>query len=127
MEDDDKVIYKEESFGIIGCCFDVFNNLGYGLREKSYQKALEEVLSQKNFKFRSQLCVPLKIGEKVIGRYYLDLLIDDKIAIELKVGNHFLRKDIEQLFSYLKSVNLQLGILVNFTSGGVEFKRILNL
>lgn len=123
----DSIIYKKECFEIIGCCFEVYNKFGYGLREKNYQCALEEVLSSKNIEFESQVYVPLKINDKLIGKYYLDLLIDKKIAIELKTGDHFLRRDIEQLFSYLKSESLQLGLLVNFTSKGVNYKRILNL
>lgn len=122
-----EVAYKEESYKIIGCCFEVFNTFGYGLRERNYQKALEKVLLDKGIKFKSQLYVPLRINGKVIGKYFLDLLIDDKIAVELKVGDHFLRTDIEQLISYLKSQKLKLGLLINFTSHGVKYKRILNL
>lgn len=122
-----EIIFKKECYEIIGCCFEVFNNFGYGLREKNYQKAVEEVLLSKKINFESQVYVPLKINDKVIGKFYLDLLIDKKIAIELKVGDHFLKKDIEQLFSYLKSKSLQLGLLINFTNTGVQYKRILNL
>jgi len=121
------LIYKEECYQIIGCCFEVFNALGYGLREKNYQKALEESLAQHNLSFESQIYVPLKLNDKIIGKYYLDLLIDKKIAIELKAGDHFHKRDIEQLFSYLKSANLKLGLLINFTNSGVQYKRILNL
>jgi GxxExxY protein len=122
-----EIIFKEECYKIMGCCFEVFNQFGYGLREKNYQKALEEVLYKQKIPFESQLYVPLKIDEKVIGKYYLDLLINDKIAVELKVGDHFLKRDIDQLYSYLKSKDLRLGILINFTSSGVKYKRILNL
>jgi len=123
----DKVLYKDESYEIIGCCFEIFNQLGPGLREINYQKALEETFRLKGLDFKSQLYVPLKISEKVVGKYFLDFLVGDKIALELKSGDHFFRRDIEQLFSYLKSVNLKLGIIVNFTSHGVKFKRILNI
>lgn len=122
-----EIIFKDECYKIMGCCFEVFNKFGYGLREKNYQKALEEVLTNQKISFASQLYVPLKINDKVIGKYYLDLLIDDKIAVELKVGDHFLKKDIEQLYSYLKSKSLKLGLLINFTSSGVKHKRILNI
>ena len=121
------LIYKKECYDVVGCCFEVFNNFGYGLREKNYQKAVEEILSSKNINFESQVYVPLKINDKLIGKYYLDLLINNQIAVELKVGDHFLKKDIEQLYSYLKSKSLKLGILINFTSNGVQYKRILNL
>lgn len=123
----EKVLYKEESYQIIGYCFDVFNKLGPGLREKNYQKALEELLIESSVPFKSQLYVPLKINDKTIGKYFLDLLINDLIAIEIKVGDHFFRRDIEQLHSYLKSTGLKLGIFVDFTSDGVKYKRILNI
>jgi len=122
-----KILYKEESYKIIGQCFEVFNQLGPGLREKNYQRALEELLKDQNVVFESQLYVPLKINDKIIGKYFLDLLIDKKIAIELKVGDHFFCRDIEQLFSYLKSSKLKLGIIVNFTFRGVKYKRVLNI
>jgi len=122
-----KLIYKKESYEIMGCCFEVFNNLGPGLRESSYQKALEKVFGAKNIQYKSQLYVPNKVAEKVIGKNYLDFLIDDNIAIEIKAGDHFFRKDIDQLYAYLKSTNLQLGLLINFTKDGVLSKRILNI
>lgn len=121
------LIYKQECFEIIGCCYEVFDQVGPGLRENNYQRALEEVFKLKNINFESQLFIPLKIGDKTVGKYYLDFLVDEKIAIELKVGELFRRKDIEQLKNYLKPRKLKLGIIINFTSSGVNFKRILNL
>lgn len=122
-----ELIFKDESYEIMGCCFEVFNNLGPGLRESSYQKALEKVFSERKISYKSQQYVPNKIGQQVVGRNYLDFLIDDRIAIEIKAGDHFFRKDIDQLYSYLKSTNLQLGLLINFTKDGVLSKRILNI
>jgi len=123
----DKIIYKDESYEIVGCCFAVFNGLGPGLREKNYQKALEELFKQKNINFKSQLYVPIKLNDKIVGKYFLDFLIGDKIALEIKSGNNFYKRDIDQLYSYLKSANLCLGILINFMSNGVKSKRILNI
>lgn len=122
-----ELIFKDESYEIMGCCFEIFNNLGPGLRESSYQKALEKIFSERKISYKSQQYVPNKIGQKVVGRNYLDFLVDDKIAIEIKAGDHFFRKDIDQLYSYLKSTNLQLGLLINFTKDGVLSKRILNI
>lgn len=122
-----ELIYRDECYKIIGCCYEVYNSLGFGLREKVYQKALETLFAQEKVDYQSQLYAPIKFGETIVGKYFLDLLIEDKIAIELKVGDHFLTKDIDQLFSYLKSKDLKLGLLVNFTSNGVKYKRIVNL
>ena len=66
-------------------------------------------------------------AEKYDTQQALDFIIDDKIALEIKSGNNFFKRDIDQLFSYIKSANLKLGILVNFTSDGVKSKRILNI
>ena len=123
----EKLLYKEESYKIIGLCFEIFNTLGPGLKEKNYQKALEELLDANKISFAAQLYVPIKINGKMVGKYFLDFLVKNKIAIELKAGDHFHRRDIEQLHNYLKSTGLKLGLLVNFTSEGVKFKRILNI
>lgn len=122
-----ELVYKKECFEIIGCCFSAFNELGWGHREKTYQKAVEEFLRQKGFEIMGQLHVPIKIDGKTIGHHYIDILVDNKIAIELKVGDHFHKRDIDQLRSYLKSKKLLLGILVNFSSKGAVYLRVPNL
>lgn len=121
-----EIICKNECYKIMGCCFEGFNALGPGHREKTYQKALEAILTKQGIGYESQLYVPVKIDEKIISKYYLDLLIEGKIAIELKTGDHFHKRDIVQLLSYLKSKKLLLGMLINFTFNGVQSKRIVN-
>lgn len=121
------IVFKDESYKIIGYCFEVFNQIGYGHKEVTYQKALEVILKNKGVTFDSQSYAPLKIDNSIIGKYFLDLLIENKIAVELKVGDHFFKRDINQLFSYLKSKNLKLGLMVNFTSNGVKYRRVLNI
>ncbi|PIS29970.1 MAG: hypothetical protein COT41_03880 [Candidatus Portnoybacteria bacterium CG08_land_8_20_14_0_20_40_83] len=64
---------------------------------------------------------------KPIGIYYFDFLIDDKIVLEIKVRDYFSKKDITQLYSYLKAKNLKLGIIAHFTKTGVKFKRVANI
>ncbi|MFH1910312.1 MAG: GxxExxY protein [bacterium] len=123
----ENLIYKDECYQIIGYCYKVYNSLGSGLKEKNYQKALEQLLGENRIAFRSQFYVPLKLNGTVVGKYFLDFLVDDKIAIELKTGGHILKQDIDQLYAYLKACNLKLGLLINFTSDGVKYKRIVNL
>jgi len=57
----------------------------------------------------------------------MDFIIEDKIVLEIKKGERFLKQNIDQLYRYLKAGDLQLGILANFTSRGLQFKRIVNL
>ena len=124
MED---LIYSEESYKLIGLLFKVHNELGYGLREKDYQRAVAGILKENNIPFKQQVKVDLHLGSNKIRRYYLDFVIEDKIVLEIKAKERFYKDNIAQVFSYLKSKGLKLGIIANFTKRGVLFKRIVNL
>jgi len=78
-------------------------------------------------KYQRQLSIPILFKEKLVGKYYLDFLVEDLIIIELKQGNRFSRNTIEQAKQYLVAMDKQLAILANFTSSGVKFMRILNI
>ena len=121
-----KLLHSELSYEIVGALFDVYNKLKYGHREKIYQKASAELLREKKIKFRQEQYYPVKFNNKIISRYYVDFLIEDKIVLELKVAQDFYQKDINQLLSYLKFENFELGILAIFSKEGIKYKRILN-
>lgn len=121
------LIYKEECYRILGLVFDVYNKVGFGHKELFYQKALAENFKNNGVPFKEQLKVRLKFKGKELGIYIFDFLVFDKIIIELKVRNFFSKKDIEQLYRYLKAVNLKLGIIIHFTKDGIKYKRVVNL
>lgn len=122
----EKIIYPELSYKIIGIIFDVFNSLGYGYQEKYYQKAIGVALKENNIEFKEQVPVKISYKNNTLGTYFLDFLVDNKIVLEIKKSSRFSRKNIEQVFAYLKASNLKLGILINFSPNDVKFKRILN-
>ena len=121
------LIYPELCYQIIGILFEVWTRLGFGHKENIYQKAIAQEFKDINLNFTEQLPTKIFYKGKFVGIYYLDFLIQDKIILEIKVRNYFSRKDIEQLYSYLKSENLKLGIIAHLTRTGVKFKRIVNL
>ena len=121
------LIYPELSYKIIGILFEIFNNLGPGYQEKYYQRAIFSAFKKQNIHFQEQVLIPLIYLDKKIGEYFLDFVVDDKIVLEIKKGDRFSRKDIEQIYGYLKAKKFKLGLLANFTNHGVKFKRILNL
>ena len=121
------LLYPDLSYKIIGALFNVYNNIGSGYREKFYQRAITIEFNNINLSFIEQVYIPIKFKGKIIGKYYLDFLIDNKVVLEIKKGEIFLRKNIEQIFSYLKAKKLKLGILANFTKNGLRFKRIVNI
>ncbi len=121
------LIYPDLSYKIIGILYDVYNKLGYGYQEKYYQRAIESALKTKGIKFKGQFFVRMRYQNQDIGNYRIDLLIEDRIVVEIKVGNRFISKNIKQTYAYLKATNLKLAILVNFTPYGITFKRIVNI
>lgn len=127
MEEEGKVVYKELSYELVGILYDVYNELGYGHPERYYQKAIADELKRHNLPFKQQVPFSLKYKGQIIGRYFLDFLIDDKIVLELKKDGRFPKKNIEQVKSYLQATNMKLAILANFTPEGVKFLRVLNI
>lgn len=121
------ILYPELSYKIIGILYEVYNELGYGYQEKYYEKAIAKLLEQEGLNYKEQLHVPLKFKNEKIGDYFLDFLIEDKIVVELKKGDKFSKKNIDQVYEYLKVKNLKLGIIAQFTSTTLKFKRIVNI
>jgi GxxExxY protein len=121
------LLFPELSYKLIGCAYDVFNELGAGHHEKYYQRAFAEDLKNKKIDFREQLYSPLKFKDKVIGKMFFDFLVDEKIIIELKKDNRFSKQHIDQVLEYLRTSNLRLAILINFTREGVVYRRLINI
>ena len=124
--EENKIIYPELSYQIIGILFEVYNYLGPGLSEKYYQKAIAVELHRCGLSFKEQVYSPLKFKEENIGHQFLDFLIENKIILEIKKGDRFSKRNIEQVLNYLKTTRLKLGIIANFGSKELKFKRIIN-
>jgi len=121
-----EILFPELSYQIVGCAFEVFNTLGGGLLEKQYQKAMAAEFGAKNLRFKEQVHYPLEYKGVSIGKGYLDFLVEDKIVVELKRGDHFSRHHIAQVNAYLHYSGCQLGLLIQFAKNEVRHKRILN-
>jgi GxxExxY protein len=111
MQNNSEVIYPELSYKIVGILFEVYNQLGPGHREKVYENAIMNELKRGNLKCKQQVYHQVIFKEKLIGKYFFDILIEDKIVVEIKQGNKFSKNNIDQIFSYLKAKNLKLGII----------------
>lgn len=121
------LLYPELSYQIVGILFEVNNSLGYKYQERYYQRAIASLLKNVGIKFKEQVPIKLTVGGKEFARGFIDFLIEDKIILEIKRGERFLKSNIDQLYSYLKATGRELGILANFTSKGLQFKRIVNI
>lgn len=121
------LLYPELSYLIIGCAFDVYNSIGSGYHEKYYQRALIQAFTEKGIIFQTERGFPLRYKGEIIGKKRLDFIVDNKVVVELKKGNTFSKSHIDQILEYLRIHHLKLGILINFGSQGVLYKRIVNL
>lgn len=121
------LIYPELSYKINGIAYKIDNEIGFGMPEKIYSTAFEKLLIKEGLVFRRELYCPVKIDDEIIGRKYLDFLIDGIIVVELKIGNGSYLAACKQIYQYLKISNLKLGIIIRFTNDGVKIKRIVNL
>ncbi|MDR1584767.1 MAG: GxxExxY protein [Prevotellaceae bacterium] len=100
---------------ILGCAIDVHKELGPGLLEKTYEKALLILLHEKELKFRNQVEVPVVFrGIEIDNALKLDILVEDLIIVELKAVDKILPVHEAQILTYLKLLKKPKGILINF-------------
>src|SRR3989339_1939689 len=95
-------IYGELSYKVIGLMYKIYNAMGAGFQEKYYQSAIRKVFEKEGVPFLEQVRMDINIAGANIGRYYIDFVVDHKIAIEIKARSFFAQKDIRQLLGYLK-------------------------
>jgi GxxExxY protein len=120
------LLYKELSYKIRGCIFEVYNNIGPGFREETYKKAMQIELNNKEIDFETEKDIDIHYKDKKIDEYRLDLVVDNRIILELKAVSEMHPKYEAQLLSYLKASELKVGFLVNFGSDKLFIKRYIN-
>jgi len=121
------LIHPDLGYKIVGVLLNVYGQLGYGLYEKTYQKAVALGLKKIGFKYIEQLYAPIIFEGVVVGRNYFDFLVEGLVVVELKRGDKFTKAHIDQVYNYLVAKNLELGILAYFGPNGLHYKRILNI
>ncbi|TAL19237.1 GxxExxY protein [Patescibacteria group bacterium] len=120
------LLYPDLSYNVVGVLYRVFNALGPGYHERHYQRAIEKLLTEERIAFQSQVVIPIRFRETTIGKYIADLIIEEKILVELKKEQRLNPRHIRQVLAYLQTLNLPLGMIAYFQSDGVLFKRIIN-
>jgi len=119
-----ELLYKQLSFDVIGAAMEVHRVMGPGFLEEVYQKALERELALRQIPFVAQQHIEVEYKGMSIADYYLDIVVDGKIVLELKAVSQLLPVHQSQLISYLKASGLKLGLLINFGEESLRHKRI---
>jgi GxxExxY protein len=109
----------------MGAIFEVHKELGPGFLESVYKKALVLELTNRGMKVGVEKVFDLAYKGKKVGTHRLDLVVEDKIVVELKTVERFAPHHTAQLLSYLKASGHRLGILVNFSKAKVESRRVV--
>ena len=119
---------KDETYQVLGACFEVYNEMGCGFLESVYQECLELELASSGIPFEAQLPIDLAFkGSELQRTFSPDLLCFGKVIVELKAVRRLAAEHRAQLINYLKACRLEVGVLVNFGSyPQLEYERIVN-
>jgi GxxExxY protein len=115
--------YEELTHKIIGCAYKVFNELGFGFLESIYRKAMIIELAKNNLKVEAEKPLKVYYDNQIIGDFYIDLYIEDKVIVELKSVQNLVKEHEVQIVNYLKGLQKDTGLLINFGPYGVDVKR----
>ena len=111
---------------IIGSAYIVSNTLGSGFLEKVYENSLAIEISKHNLVVIKQQPLNVVYDGQIVGEYFADLMIENKVVVEIKAIKEFNQIHQAQLMNYLVACNKQCGLLINFGKPRIEIKRILN-
>ena len=120
------IIYKEESYAIIGLCMEVHNKLGHGFSEIVYKDALEIEFKMNDifYEREKEFAIHYK-GHILKHNFFADLVVFDEIILEIKCVKSLLDEHISQTINYLRASDKKLGLLVNFGRDKLEYKRLV--
>lgn len=122
---EDKILYRELSYKVVGLAMQVHTELGYGFLEKVYENALMILLGENGIEAEQQFPIKVIYHEQTVGEYIADILIENSIILELKSQPNISDVHKAQTLNYLKATGIKLGLLVNFGRRKLESERLV--
>lgn len=120
-----ELLYKELAYKVIGCAMEVHKTLGPGFLESVYENAMIVELERQGLGFKSQVSYPIVYKDNHIKDFVCDLVVENKIIVELKAIKQLTDIERAQTINYLKVTRLQLGIVINFSRKSLEYERLV--
>ena len=120
------MIYEEITRKIIGCAMKVHSTLGNGFQEVIYQRALAIEMTKQGLSFQREMEMTIYYEGEDIGTRRVDFFVEEKIMVELKAITELNDSNLNQCQNYLEAYNLPVGLLINFGSNSLQYKRIYN-
>jgi len=121
--EDEGMKYAEVTEAILGCAFEVINELGAGFLESVYERALLLALRQKGLSVVSQHPIRVEFRGQSVGDFYADLFVEGKVIVELKAVKAIVPEHQAQVINYLKATGIEVGLLINFGSAKLQYRR----
>jgi len=115
--------YEDITHEIIGCAYNVFNQLGFGFLESVYRKAMIIELGKAGLKVDEERLLEVYYDYIIVGNFSIDLFVENTIVVELKSTQNLLIEHEVQLVNYLMGLKKDIGLLINFGPSGVDIKR----
>jgi len=122
---DEKILYKDLSYQIVGLAIQVRKELGFGFLEKVYENALMILLEENEIEAKQQFPIKVSFHGRIIGDYIADILVENQIILELKAQDKIIDFHKAQTLNYLRATNLRLAILLNFGKDRLEHERLV--
>jgi GxxExxY protein len=112
---------------IIGCAYKVYNTMGFGYLESVYEKSMLIELQKVGIVAQSQVPIDVFYENQNVGKFVADILVEDKVIVELKSVKTIIRAHEVQLVNYLTATQKDIGLIINFAESEVEVKRKVRL
>jgi GxxExxY protein len=122
---EDKILYRDLSYRIVGLAIQVRKELGFGFLEKVYENAMMVVLRENGIIAEQQVPIKVRFHGQIIGDYIADILVENSIILELKAQDKLLPLHDAQVLNYLRATGRKLAILLNFGKDSLEHKRLV--
>lgn len=123
---EDKLLYKQEVFQIVGCAIEVLNTLGHGLIEKPYENALVVEFGLRNIPHRQQPIFDVLYKANKVGVFVPDLIAFDSIVVDTKVVDRITDHERGLMLNYLRITKLRVGVILNFKHRKLEWERLVS-
>jgi GxxExxY protein len=120
------MLYADLTEQILAVCFEVSNELGAGFLESVYQNALIIALQARGLSLKQECPLTVFFRKQIVGQFYADVLVENKIIVELKAVTELSDIHKAQVINYLKATDIEVGLLVNFGSPKLEYRRYEN-
>ena len=120
-----ELIEKNLTFQVVGCARAVLNELGHGLREKTYERALCVEMRHQELSFQEQRVYPVFYRNEHIDDYIPDLEIENRLIVEIKTVDKIIQENLGQVLNYLRITGLEVGVILNFKHPKLEWKKVV--